>query len=75
VPKLKNTLEPVHLYRPEGDPGSRFVQAGEHVEVPRISAETEDAYIVGEGDNARAFPKSRWQLVEPTKPRDVSKEN
>lgn len=29
--------------------------------------EADDAYIVGDGDQARAWPKSTWELIPETK--------
>lgn len=70
--KFKNQLDRCDLYAPAGHPDSCQVDAGQVVEIPGVvSAETEDAYILGEGDKARALPKSRWQLVTDPKPADA----
>jgi hypothetical protein len=69
VPKFKNTLDPVHLYRPAGEAGSRLVETGDIVEHPGAVTETEDAYVVGQGDRALAFPKSRWERLDESAPR------
>lgn len=54
----------VSLYYPAGHPGALRVEADQIVEVPgSVSAETDDAYIVGEGDGARAFGKAQWQAT------------
>ncbi len=59
--RLKNTGDPVHVYAPEGDQRSLLVDTDQIVEVPgEVTEELDDAYIVGHGDDARAWPKSRW---------------
>lgn len=32
-----------------------------------VTEELDDAYIVGEGDEARAWPKSTWRLLDEPK--------
>jgi hypothetical protein len=61
VIKLKNLGEDVHVYKPAGDAAAVLVAHGETLEVP--GEVTSD--IVGEGDDARAFPKDRWSLDAP----------
>lgn len=52
------------LIRPAGHPDSHQVDAGGEVEVRgEVTETTHDAYIVGEGDSARAYPKALWELV------------
>lgn len=54
------------LFAPPGYPDAFPVAAGGEVEIPGdVAAETEDAYIVGEGGNARAWSKVLWALVTP----------
>jgi hypothetical protein len=56
------------VFAPPGDYDAFPVNVGEEIEVPGdVSQETEDAYIVGEGDEARAWPKALWALVVPPK--------
>lgn len=57
--------EAVHLYAPPGSPNSLPVDGGQIITVPGPVEETDDAYVCGEGDQRRAFPKSRW-AVEKT---------
>lgn len=76
--KFKNVGDACHMYRPAGHSESLLVDKDQVVDVfGEVSSEIEDAYIVGEGDRALAFPKSRWLLVtDPPKPRrDAEKEN
>ncbi|MEW2250393.1 hypothetical protein AB0907_24000 [Streptomyces sp. NPDC006975] len=61
--RLRNAGEAVHLYAPPGSPNSLPVDAGQVITVAGPLEETDDAYICGEGDLARAFPKSRWAVV------------
>ncbi|MGZ0231114.1 hypothetical protein [Streptomyces sp. H49] len=60
--RLRNLGEAVHLYAPPDSPSSLPVDGGQVVTVAGPVEETDDAYICGEGDEARAFPKSRWAL-------------
>lgn len=56
---LKNVSgEPVYLGRPDG----RRVENGEviHVEGKLARKQPEDAFLIGEGDDARAYPHSVW---------------
>lgn len=74
--RLKNVGAAVHLYRPAGDPSSLYVDAEQIVEVPgEISAEVDDAYVIGEGDQARAWSKSQWELDKPAPAKRESKES
>lgn len=53
----------VVLFAPTGHPDAMQVAADGEVEVPGdITSELDDAYIVGEGDDARAWPKATWAL-------------
>jgi hypothetical protein len=64
--RLRNTGGPVHLYAPPESPNSLPVDAGQIVTVAGPLEETGDAYLCGEGDNQRAFPKSRWAVEKPS---------
>lgn len=70
MPEFVNLGPAVDVYRPAGDPDSLHVDEGQTITVPGdITAELDDAYIVGKGDDARSWSKSRWQLKVPdTKP-------
>lgn len=64
--KFVNTGEAVDHYYPAGNSESLFVDAGQVVDVGDLPyEEREDCYLVGEGDNVRAWPKSRWELQVP----------
>lgn len=65
--RLRNVGEAVHLYAPPDSPNSLPVDEGQVITVPGPLDETEDAWVCGQEDAARAFPKSRWTLVEPAK--------
>ena len=59
---------PVDLYASAGEANSYRVGAGEIVEVPGECADPEqlpDAYSIGDGDDARLWPKSAWELTKP----------
>jgi hypothetical protein len=46
----------------------RLVEAGDVTAVDGdVAEETDDAYILGEGDEARAWPKATWELIPETK--------
>lgn len=45
-----------------------LVEAGKVTAVDdEVTKELEDAYIVGEGDEARAWPKDTWELMPEPK--------
>jgi hypothetical protein len=61
--KFVNTGEAVEHYFPGGHPDTLRVENGQVVDVGEVAvAEHEDYFLVGEGDDVRAWPKSRWQL-------------
>lgn len=52
------------------------VKAGDVAVTPgEVTEELPDAYIVGAGDQARAWPKETWQLVKDTAARAADKGN
>lgn len=64
--RLKNVGPAVDLYRPAGDARSLRVEEGQVVETPgELAGEIDDAYLIGEGDDVRAWPKTRWELDAP----------
>lgn len=71
--RLRNMGEAVHLYAPPGEPNSLPVDEGQVVTVGGPLTETDDAWICGEEDAARAFPKSRWSVVEDAAPAKSSR--
>lgn len=45
-----------------------LVEAGKVTSVDGdVTEQTDDAYVVGEGDEARAWPKETWQLLDEPK--------
>jgi hypothetical protein len=72
--RLRNVGEAVHLYAPPDSPDSLPVDEGQVVTVAGPMAETDDAYICGEGDEARAFPKSRWTVEQPARTKKAAVE-
>ncbi|MGW0805949.1 hypothetical protein [Nonomuraea sp. NPDC002799] len=50
-----------------GRADGRLVEAGSVTAAGDMAEETDDAYIVGEGDEARSWPKSTWELVPEAK--------
>lgn len=66
------TDQPVSLYKPHGDPLGLLVEAGQTVSVDGQLAAAQphdDAWVVGEGERATAWPKASWDLVQDEKPR------
>jgi hypothetical protein len=65
VARLKNISGvDVHVGRADGP----LVVAGDVTQVDGdVTEELADAYILGEGDEARAWPKSTWQLLDEPK--------
>lgn len=72
--RLRNLGEAVHLYAPPDSPNSLHVDHAQVVTVAGPMEETDDAYICGEGDSARAFPKSRWAVDAPARTKKASSE-
>lgn len=65
--RLRNLGEAVHLYAPPDSPNSLSVDADQVITVagPVKENEAGDAYLCGEGEDVRAFPKSRWAVEAP----------
>jgi hypothetical protein len=59
--KFVNNGGEVDLYFPAGHPESLHVEAGQVVDLADLKVEDGgDCWLVGEGDNVRAWPKERW---------------
>jgi len=72
--RLRNLGEAVHLYAPPGSPNALPVDHDQVVTVAGPMEETDDAYVCGEGGQARAFPKSRWAVEQaPTAKKTAAK--
>ncbi len=72
MPKFRNISgDALDCFKPAEVRGSEHVDNLGEVEVDGEVQEIGDAYIVGEGDNARAWPKALWQLVVDKKPATV----
>lgn len=60
--KFVNAGPDTDLYFPAGHPDSLFVEAGQLVDLGDLKVEDGgDCWLVGEGDNVRAWSKERWQ--------------
>ena len=60
--KFVNKGEGIDHYYPGGHPDSLRVDAGQVVDVGDLKVEElDDCYLVGEGDDVRAWPKTRWE--------------
>ncbi|WP_086847071.1 hypothetical protein [Amycolatopsis kentuckyensis] len=79
MPRFKSlSSDDLSVFRPVGEHDAFPVTSeAPEIEVPGdVTEETEDAYIVGAGDEARAWPKATWVLVAPEKkPVKAEKEN
>ena len=67
--RLKNVSgSDLVLYAVTGEAGSFAVADGEYVEVPGEIANSDDEaadfHLIGDGDAARAWPKSSWQVAD-----------
>lgn len=62
--ELTNIGPAVDVYGPPDHPDSLHVESGQVISVPGdLAAEQpDDAYLVGEGDDARLWPHSQWRL-------------
>lgn len=72
--KLVNNGDAVDLYFPAGHPDTLEVGAGQVVDLGEVKVEEgDDCWLVGEGDNVRAWPKERWskqgEKSNPTRPK------
>lgn len=72
--RLRNLGTPVHLYAPPDSPNSLPVDAGQIITVAGPVEETGDAFVCGEGDQARAFPKSRWAVEAPARTKKAAEQ-
>lgn len=64
MPKFRNVGPDVHAVK-RADLGGQLVEADAEFEVDGdVTDETSDAYLVGEGDNTRAWPKAQWELIK-----------
>ncbi len=60
--KFVNTGDDIDLYFPAGHSDSLQVEAGQVVDLGDLKVEEgDDCWLVGEGDNVRAWPKGRWE--------------
>ncbi len=60
--KFVNTGDAIDLYFPAGHSDSLQVEAGQVVDLGDMKVEEgDDCWLVGEGDNVRAWPKDRWE--------------
>lgn len=60
--KFVNNGSPIELYFPAGHPDSLTVDSGQVVDVGDLKVEEgDDCWLVGEGDDVRAWPKERWE--------------
>lgn len=61
--RLKNIGPDVYTYAADGTAESLLVETGQTIEVlGPITEELDDAYIIGAGDDRRAWPKAQWEL-------------
>jgi hypothetical protein len=69
VPKFRNRSGGALVVgaRP-GRPEALEVASGEWLRVSGEVVETADAYVVGVGDKARAYPKKVWELEKAAAP-------
>lgn len=65
--RLKNTSGgAVTLFGPPGTPDAMRVEADQIIEVPgNVSIDEADHVVIGDGDDARAWPKATWQVTKP----------
>jgi hypothetical protein len=62
------------LFGPTGHPDAYICEAGAIVEIPGdITEETDDAFVVGDGDDARTWAKSVWSVTKSDALREVQR--
>lgn len=76
MPRFKSLSgDDLDVFAPAGDSESFPIAAGAEIEIPgEVAGETADAYVVGVGDEARAWPKALWALVTPAAVKAASEE-
>jgi len=64
--RLRKDTDPIDLFQRAG--AEQFhVEPGQEIEVPGDLAKDQpqsDAYVIGDGDQARAWAKAQWELVD-----------
>lgn len=71
--KFVNTGDDIDLYFPAGHPDSLPVESGQVVDLGDLKVEDGgDCWLVGEGDNVRAWSKDRWEKQGAAKKDDKS---
>lgn len=65
----------VDVYAPSGHPDSLHVEPGQTITVPGELAEQQpvDAIVIGSGDDARAWPRSQWDMKPAEPPKTPAK--
>jgi hypothetical protein len=68
VTLINRTGSDVTLYATSGEAGAFHVGADEPVEIPgeianADTADTDEYYVIGDGDNTRVWPMSTWELA------------
>jgi hypothetical protein len=68
MPRLTNVSgTDLVLYAQQGEAGAYEVADGQTIEIPGeiVNGDDDDAdfHLIGEGDNARSWPKSTWQVA------------
>jgi hypothetical protein len=66
--KFVNNGDAIDLYFPAGHPESLQVESGQVVDLGDLKVEEgDDCWLVGEGDEVRAWSKDRWEKQEEKK--------
>lgn len=66
------TDQTLSVNRAPGHPDAHPVKPGDALKVPGEATETDDAYVVGAGDRARAYPKALWEAESDPAPKSVT---
>lgn len=68
MPRLRNISgADMAVFYPPGTPNSMAVKSGEYLEIKGEPKELADAWQVGDGDDARLYPKALWQIEKGAK--------
>jgi hypothetical protein len=72
--RLRSDCSPVALFFPQGHHDSLYVEPGDVIDVPGdvVADSPDDAFVIGTGDEARAWPKALWESADASPVADAA---